>query len=216
MIPLRAVEPADDDHADLTDHPETAPEALAICAMMWLQDTDEAARIAATVRANDFHDPVYRELYGIVQGLLIDNLPHDPASVLGVLVRSGASGHRGARLRRSLTDVTAANACGASATDYAGMVLSESYRRSFFDAGIRIQQLAEEAPEELLFDQLVEIGRGRCDPRVRSSQRIEFRYRTVRCTQVASLGVRVCVRTADLTRTVKTDGYGPERARVCA
>ena len=39
------------------------------------------------------------------------------------------------------------------------MVLSESYRRSFFDAGIRIQQLAEEAPEEFLFDQLVEIGR---------------------------------------------------------
>ena len=147
MTPLRAVEPTDDDHADLTDHPETASEALVICALMWLQDTDEAARIAASLQANDFHDPVYRELYGIVQGLIIDNLPHDPASVLGVLVRSGASGHRGARLRRTLTDVTAANACGASATDYAGMVLSESYRRSFFEAGIRIQQIAEEAPE---------------------------------------------------------------------
>lgn len=160
MTPLRAVEPTDDDdHADLTDHPETAPEALVICALMWLQDTNEADRIAASLQANDFHDPVYRELYGIVQEQIVDNLPHDPASVLGVLVRSGASGHRGARLRRTLTDVTAANACGASATDYAGMVLSESYRRSFFDAGIRIQQLAEEAPEEFLFDQLVEIGR---------------------------------------------------------
>ncbi|MGB6072681.1 MAG: DnaB-like helicase N-terminal domain-containing protein [Rhodococcus sp. (in: high G+C Gram-positive bacteria)] len=148
MTPLRAVETTDDDdHADLTDHPETAPEALVICALMWLQDTDEAARIAATLQANDFHDPVYRDLYGIVQEQIVDNRPHDPASVLGVLVRSGASGHRGARFGRTLTDVTAANACGASATDYAGMVLSVSYRRSFFDAGIKIQQLAEEAPE---------------------------------------------------------------------
>ncbi|MBY4212639.1 hypothetical protein HQO27_01620 [Rhodococcus fascians] len=161
MTTLRAVQPTIDDdvHADLTDHPETAPEALAICALIWLQDSDECVRIAAVLQADDFHDPAYRELYTVVQELIDSSRPHDPASVLAVLVRAGASGHRGARLRQALTDVTTANACGASATDYAGMVLSESYRRSFFDAGIKIQQLAEEAPEDCLFEQLVEIGR---------------------------------------------------------
>ncbi|OZF01234.1 DnaB-like helicase N-terminal domain-containing protein [Rhodococcoides fascians] len=161
MTALRAVEPTGDgeDDTDLTDRPETAPEALAICALMWLQDSDECARIAGALQAGDFYDPAYRELYGVVQELVVGSRPHDPASVLAVLTRAGASGHRGARLRRALTDATTANACGASATDYAGMVLSESYRRSFFDAGIKIQQLAEEAPEEYLFDQLVDIGR---------------------------------------------------------
>ncbi|RRQ25330.1 hypothetical protein DK926_23955 [Rhodococcus sp. Eu-32] len=161
MSALRAVQvtTAVDDHVDLTDHVETAPEALAICALMWSRDTTADARIARTLQADDFGEPLYRELYAIVQQLITDGVPHDPASVLAVLIRSGAAGHRGARLRRALTDVTTANACGASATDYAGMVLSESYRRSFHAAGVKIQQLAEEAPEELLFDQLVEIGR---------------------------------------------------------
>lgn len=161
MSALRAVQaPAVvDEHIDLTDHVETAPEALAICALMWSRDSAEDARIAHTLQPEDFDEPLYRELYSVVQELVTDDLPHDPASVLAVLIRSGAAGHRGARLRRTLTDVTTANACGASATDYAGMVLSESYRRSFHEAGVKIQQLAEEAPEELLFDQLVEIGR---------------------------------------------------------
>jgi replicative DNA helicase len=161
MSALRAVRPTAiaDDHADLTDYAETAPEALAICALMWSRDAVEAARIAATLQADDFGDPVYRELYDIVRQLITDSLPHDPASVLAVLIRAGSAGHRGALLRRALTDVTTANACGASATDYAGTVLSESYRRSFYEAGVKIQQLAEEAPEEFLFDQLVDIGR---------------------------------------------------------
>ncbi|MBY6412882.1 hypothetical protein HQ346_14445 [Rhodococcus sp. BP-252] len=161
MSALRAVQPVEvaDEYADLTDHVETAPEALVICALMWSRDTVEAERIANALQAEDFADPVYRELYSIVQKLIAKNVPHDPASVLAVLIRSGAAGHRGALLRRALTDVTTAGACGASATVYAGTVLSESYRRSFYEAGVKIQQLAEEAPEEFLFDQLVDIGR---------------------------------------------------------
>ncbi|OZD70544.1 hypothetical protein CH263_06395 [Rhodococcus sp. 06-1059B-a] len=161
MSALRAVHETveDDNQPDLTDRAETAPEALAICALMWSQDPMENSRIASFLEAEDFDEPAYRELYTIVHTLIVDELPHDPASVLAELVRAGAGGHRGARIRRALTDVTTANACGASASDYAGMVLSESYRRSFYDAGVAIQQLAEQSPEEYLFEQLVEIGR---------------------------------------------------------
>ncbi|OZC55888.1 hypothetical protein CH267_12695 [Rhodococcus sp. 06-621-2] len=164
MTALRAVslEPVEDESGpidDLTAHPETAPEALAICALMWSRDVSENHRIASTLTPNDFHEPLYRALYAIVQDLILTDAPHDPAGVLDVLVRSGADGHKGALLRRALTDVTTANACGASASDYAGRVLSESYRRSFYDAGVAIMQAAEEAPEDLLFDQLLEIGR---------------------------------------------------------
>ncbi|MDJ0396185.1 DnaB-like helicase N-terminal domain-containing protein [Rhodococcus sp. G-MC3] len=148
---------------DLTDNPETAPEALAVCALMWSNDTVENRRIAAALQANDFLEPAYRQLYGVAQDLILASAPHDPASVLSVLVRSGSSGHKGALLRRALTNVTTANACGASASDYAGMVLSEAYRRSFHDAGLAITQMAEEAPEEQLFERLVEIGRAQRD-----------------------------------------------------
>lgn len=164
MTALRAVPlgPAQDDSGpteDLTAHPETAPEALAICALMWSRDRPENHRIASALTPSDFHEPLYRALYAVVRGLILADEPHEPVGVLDVLVRSGADGHKDALLRRALTDVATANACGASAGDYAGMVLSESYRRSFYDAGVAIMQAAEEAPEDLLFDQLLDIGR---------------------------------------------------------
>jgi replicative DNA helicase len=162
MTALHAVAygpPDDTGSEDLTANPETAPEALTICALMWSRLDSENHRIASVLIPADFSEPLYRQLYSIVQELILASAPHDPASVLDVLVRSGSAGHKGALLRRALTDVTTANACGASAADYAGMVMSESYRRGFHNAGAAITQMAEEAPEDQLFGRLVEIGR---------------------------------------------------------
>ena len=149
------------DPIDLTDDPRTDPEALLLCALMWTTDTVEARRIVDVLTLRDFDRAVYVELFERIRDLITDDRPHGPASVLADMVRGGAGGQQDAPLRIALTDVTMAGAdgtSGATATHYADIVLSQSYRRSFHVAGQRLVQSAEQTPEEELFEHMVELG----------------------------------------------------------
>ncbi len=68
-------------------------------------------------------------------------------------------GQKDAPLRRAPADVVTADSVGSfAAVHYAGIVLSQSYRRSFHIVGRRIMQAAEQGPEDELFDYMVELG----------------------------------------------------------
>ncbi|MGU3438263.1 DnaB-like helicase N-terminal domain-containing protein [Actinomycetes bacterium M1A6_2h] len=168
----------DETPADLTDNPATDPAALLLCALMWSDDDTEARRITAVLTPDDFTSPGHQQLYPLIRDLIAAGAPHDPASVLGELrkgdraaaddvgvrghgyiPRTGAEARKGEGLRKTLTDITTAGASGTAATHYADLVLSESYRRSFHQAGQRLIQAAEEGPEEDLFEYMVTLGR---------------------------------------------------------
>ncbi len=139
--------------------PRTDPESLTLCALMWSTDIAAAVRVTGALVPADFAEPAYAELFTVIADLVIRGQRHDPASVAAVLHRAGG-GQRDAPLRRALADVVTADSAGSSAAvHYAGIVLSQSYRRSFHIVGRRIMQAAEQGPEDELFDYMVELGR---------------------------------------------------------
>lgn len=159
------LEPVGQDAADveLAHAPSTDPEALLLCALMWSTRTGGVAtedqRITAIVTAEDFDDVAYRRMFVVIAGLALAGEPYDPASVTAAFMRSGSGGAKDAPLRRHLNEVITAGADGFTATHYADIVLSQSYRRSYRTVATSIVQAAEELPEEYLFDHLVEYGR---------------------------------------------------------
>ncbi|MGB2720265.1 MAG: DnaB-like helicase N-terminal domain-containing protein [Rhodococcus sp. (in: high G+C Gram-positive bacteria)] len=181
MTPLRAVPTPGDDagqaHADLAPvehvlqvladevgyNPATDPEALLLCALMWSNNTGgvstEDHRVATIVTADDFDNPAYRRMFTVIADLITASQPYDPASVTAALMRSGADGAKDSALRRRLNEVITTGADGLAVAHYAGIVLSQSYRRSFHTAGQAIMQGAEELPEEDLFEQMLDYGR---------------------------------------------------------
>lgn len=181
MTPLRAVptpgDDADQARADLapvehvlqvlTDevsyNPATDPEALLLCALMWSNNTGgvvtEDQRVASILTVDDFDNPAYRRMFTVITDLITAGQPYDPASVTAALMRSGADGAKDSALRRRLNEVITTGADGLAVVHYAGIVLSQSYRRSFHTAGQAIMQGAEELPEEDLFEHMLDYGR---------------------------------------------------------
>lgn len=159
------LEPVDQDATDveLAHEPATDPEALLLRALMWSAHTGGVAtedqRITAIVTAEDFDDVAYRRMFVVIAGLALAGEPYDQASVTAAFMRSGSGGAKDAPLRRRLNEVITAGADGFTASHYADIVLSQSYRRSYRTVAASIVQAAEELPEEYLFDHLVEYGR---------------------------------------------------------
>ncbi|OZF06011.1 hypothetical protein CH300_12370 [Rhodococcus sp. 15-1154-1] len=148
---------------ELAYDPATDPEALLLCALMWSDHTgglpSEDRRIAEILTDRDFEITAYGRLFTVIADLITAGEHYDPASVTITLVRAGADGEKDANVRRRLNEVITARADGYKATHYADMVLSQSYRRSFHTAAVAIMQAAEEAPEEYLFEHMLEHGR---------------------------------------------------------
>lgn len=161
-LPPEAVAAIDD---ELDDDPATDPEALLVCALMWSDHTGGVAtedrRITTVLTVEDFESPAYGQLFATVAQLIAAGDRYDPASVAAALGRSGADGAKDAPLRRRLNEVITAGADGFNATHYAGLVLSQSYRRGFYAAGTAITQASREIPEEDLMEHMVHHGRRR-------------------------------------------------------
>ncbi|OLT31516.1 hypothetical protein BJF84_27010 [Rhodococcus sp. CUA-806] len=119
---------------------------------MWSNNTGGVAtedqRVASILTVDDFDDPAYRRMFTVITDLITAGQPYDPASVTAALMRSGADGAKDSALRRRLNEVITTGADGLAVVHYAGIVLSQSYRRSFHTAGQAIMQGAEELPEE--------------------------------------------------------------------
>lgn len=146
---------------ELTDDPRTDPEALCLCALLWASP-EAAQRVVGVLRAEDFHTPVYGQLFEMVRVAVTAGDPHDPVSVLGAITAAGTGPHHeGVLLARALTMVTAAGAGAEAAGHYALAVVRAAYRRGYATAAAAMTQAAAELGEDQLFAQLLTVGRER-------------------------------------------------------
>jgi len=119
-----------------------------------------ARTITTALTADDFHRPVYGELFVTIAGQVAAGAPHDPASIAAALTQAGkTAGHRGTQLARALTQAVMAGSPPEAAGHYAITVASAAYRRSFHTAAAALTQAAEQLPQDQLFAHLVSIGR---------------------------------------------------------
>lgn len=143
---------------DFAVDPMEGLEEQCVCALLWAHPTSARA-VTAHLRGEDFHLPIYRELFEVIAALVADGAPHTAAMVAAQLEQDGRlGGHAGDRLRRALIGATTAGADGASVGYYARAVASAAYRRSFRDAGLAIAEAAETLPETDLFEHMVALG----------------------------------------------------------
>ncbi|MEH6797581.1 MAG: DnaB-like helicase N-terminal domain-containing protein, partial [Rhodococcus sp. (in: high G+C Gram-positive bacteria)] len=112
---------------EVSYNPATDPEALLLCALMWSNNTGGVAtedhRVAEILTADDFDNPAYRRMFGVITDLITAGQPYDPASVTAALMRSGADGAKDSALRRRLNEVITTGADGLAVVHYAGIVL---------------------------------------------------------------------------------------------
>ncbi len=156
-------DPRDDtiEAEDLLDDPRTDAEALCLCSLLW-SPAPTARAITTALTGNDFHRPIYGELFVTIAEQVAAGTPHDPASIAAALTQAGrTAGHRGTQLARALTQATMAGSPPEAAGHYAITVASASYRRGFHTAAAALAQAAEQLPQDQLFDHLVSIGRER-------------------------------------------------------
>jgi len=144
---------------DLLDDPRTDAEALCLCSLLW-SPAPTARAITTALTGNDFHRPVYGELFDTIAEQVAAGTPHDPASVAAALTQGGrTAGHRGAQLARALTLASMAGSPPEAVAHYAIAVASAAYRRGFHTAAAALAQAAAQLPQDQLFDHLVSIGR---------------------------------------------------------
>ena len=151
------------DSDDLNYTPQLDVEAQTLCALLWA--SPEVARTVVDVlTASDFYRPVYGELFTVIARLVTEARPHSSVLVLSELQRGGkVSG----QLSRALTEVTLADAREHEISHYARAVLAQSYRRGYATAAATLAQLAGEAGEDELFEQMCVLGRERRDAKAR-------------------------------------------------
>lgn len=143
---------------DLDPDPMEDLEEQCVCALLWAHP-GAAKLVTDHLRAEDFHLPIYRELFEVIAALVDERAPHGTAMVAARLDRDGRlGGYAGDRLRRGLVAATTAGADGATVGYYARAVASAAYRRSFRDAGLAIAEAAETLPEADLFAHMVTLG----------------------------------------------------------
>lgn len=152
--PAESIEATDlgiDAHTDI--------EVLCLCALLWAP-TDAAHRAVAALDPADFQQPIHRELYTVIAGLVRSGVPHDPTMVAADLERTGKfAGHRGRQRSRHLANITTRGADHIALDHYTRAVISQAYRRSFRAAAESLAQAAEQLPEDQLFEHMVALGR---------------------------------------------------------
>ncbi|KZL31393.1 DNA helicase [Rhodococcus qingshengii] len=157
------------DFDDLTDNEDDIDEysialdveAQLLCSLLWAP-AQSAKRTVATLTSADFYRPVHAELFAVIADLVSAGKPHNSAHVFTTLQQEGrTSGHLGKQLTKALTDITTIGVPSAELEDNIAAVLTQAYRRGFFDAARSLAQAAEELPEDQLFEHLLSIGRER-------------------------------------------------------
>lgn len=127
-----------------------------------------AAGIARTVVENlaaaDFYDPSYAQLFEVVAGLVREGRPHGPQFVQVEMQRVGTFRPL---VNKALLDVTVFGGVGVDAGHYARAVMAQAYRRGYAVAAERLAQLAAEASEDDLFEQMCVLGRERREAKQR-------------------------------------------------
>lgn len=143
--------------------PRHDSEALLLSALLWAGQRGDLAPVRSAlevVAAGDFYRPHYAKLFSLIAERCDKGQPTDSATAVSRLAARGARDGMPARdateLMATLLNLQAQDLL---ARDYAEQVLSTSYRRQFQRMVSELAHIAADAPEEDLFEHLVDIGR---------------------------------------------------------
>lgn len=137
------------------------PEALLLCALMWVEDAPDGdiATILNYLHPGDFRRPTHGRVFELMQHQAREGKLITVAAIAGRIESNRDNhgwpdGHHGPLL----VALSGLRALPSQATFYADQVLAESYRRQYSTMVTELAQVAKEAPEHDLFSILVHHG----------------------------------------------------------
>lgn len=136
-------------------------EALLLCGLMWAPvGNADAAHIAEVLTAEDFYNPPYGTIFQIIAERVVMNQPTDAASLRSWVIEQGSdSPIRPGQATTLLLNLATLGTTPERLVSYADQVLGASYRRGYFAMTQALSQAAKHAPENQLFDIMVEHGK---------------------------------------------------------
>ncbi|MGP6175463.1 DnaB-like helicase N-terminal domain-containing protein [Corynebacterium sp. A21] len=136
-------------------------EALLLCGLMWAPvGSVGAVQIVEVLTADDFYNPPYGTIYRIIADRVVMNQPADAASLRSWVIEQGSDSPIQPRQATSLLlSLATLGTAPERLINYADQVLGASYRRGYFAMTQALTQAAETAPENKLFEIMVEHGR---------------------------------------------------------
>jgi Replicative DNA helicase len=150
------------DNDDATREPLLLdPEALLLCAMMWAPDNDDdATRVCTVLTAKDFYKPQMGALFSIITTRRTNGEAADPASIQSWLSEQGDRAPLPAHTARPLLiDIATLGVTHERIIAFADQVLGASYRRGYQVMATALAHAGETAPEDQLFEIMVNHGR---------------------------------------------------------
>lgn len=150
------MEPMDEDWDVL--EPELDPEAHMLCAAMWSRDTELLDFLVCNMRAEDFGTPFYSQVFACLASAIEAGHPHDPASLAAQLARVGRSASS-ASVHSALRTIATLGTPPEALAHHAVDVAEAAYRRTYFTLATKVQEIAELAHTEALFELLILEGR---------------------------------------------------------
>lgn len=137
------------------------PEAQLLSAILWASDDPygDVDVVLDYLHPNDFYRPLHRMIFQLMQEEHAKGTPLEPTILNGIVAAKGRSSEWAKwDYPRLLIELVGLSAIPAQIGYYADLVLGESYRRNFALMVVKLRQMAEQAPEEELFSELVSQG----------------------------------------------------------
>lgn len=170
VAPLR-IAPATEDVVGEVEWSAAAPhlgsEACCLAALMQIP-ADQARPIVDVLGRDDFTDPVYAALYGLIHGLIRRGQPHDYVMVAHDIDSKPAGiEHHLVPLRQQLVRLIGSAPFPERAPYYAKAVIAQSYRRSFETAAHALSEAVETVATDDLYEYMCQLGRRQRDHHTR-------------------------------------------------
>lgn len=136
-------------------------EALLLCGLMWAPvGSADAAHIVEVLTAKDFYNPPYGTIFQIIAERVAMKQPTDAASLRSWVMQQGSdSPIRPQQATTLLLSLATLGTVPEQLISYADQLLGASYRRGYFTMTQALVQAAKFAPENQLFDIMVEHGK---------------------------------------------------------
>lgn len=136
-------------------------EANLLSSLMWVPEDDETVNtVFDNLKAEDFLNPAYAEIFRIMNRLREEGKAFDPATMFAFMRKDRLFDDLAFDAKKVLTDLmTLKSRTPGSIGWYTERIIGESYRRQFITMAEGLVQAGYEAPEEDLFDIMVERGK---------------------------------------------------------
>lgn len=136
-------------------------EALLLCGLMWAPaDNADATRVMEVLTPDDFYNPPYAAIFQIIADRKAASEPVDAASLRSWVIEQGSDSPIHPQQATSLLlSLATLGTLPEQLRNYADQIMGAAYRRGYFAMTQALAHAAETAPENQLFDIMVEHGK---------------------------------------------------------